>query len=82
MRTGLLHREEDLVALLQLAAVDNGGALVVLDSAALRTGGLESLDDLERLGISHLTEDDVSRVKPRGDDRGDEELRAVARKEG
>ena len=68
--------------LLQLAAVDNGGSLVVLNSAALRTGGLESLDDLERLGVSDLTEDDMSRVEPRGDDGGDKELRAVSGKEG
>ena len=63
---------------LQLARVDNGGPLAVLDGAALRTGGLKGLDDLERLRVSDLTEDDVSRVEPRGNDGGDEELRAVA----
>ena len=64
--------------LLQLAGVNDGRSLVVLDGTALRAGSLESLDDLHRVGISNLTEDDVSRVEPRGNDGGDEELRAVA----
>ena len=62
---------------LQLTRVNNGGTLV-LDSTAAGASSLTSLDDVEGLLVSDLAEDDVSAVEPRGDDGGDEELRAVA----
>lgn len=58
--------------------VDNGGALVVLDSAALRASSLESHDNVHGLLVSNLTEDNVAAVEPRGDNGGDKELRAIA----
>jgi hypothetical protein len=51
-------------AQLQLTRLDNCGALVVLDSAAARASGLKELDDLQRLLISDLAEDDVATVEP------------------
>jgi len=62
---------------LQLAALDDGGLLVVVDFAASGTGGLESLDDVQGGVVSDLAEDDVLAIEPGGDDGGDEELRAV-----
>lgn len=47
-----------------------------LTTAATET--LDFLDDLQGLLVSNLAEDDVLAVQPRGDDGGDEELRAVA----
>ena len=63
---------------LQSARLDDGGALAVLDSTAAGASSLKSLDDLERLLVSDLAEDDVAAVEPRGDNSGDEELGAVA----
>ena len=63
---------------LALASVDNGGSLVVLDRARRRARSFERLDNGHTIGISNLAEDDVPIIKPRRDDRGDEELRAVA----
>lgn len=63
---------------LQLARLDNGGTLAVLDSAAARASGLNGLDNVHGLLVSDLAEDDVATVEPRGDDGGDEELGAVA----
>ena len=63
---------------LLLARGDNGGALAVLDSTTLRASSLKSSDDVQRLLVSNLTEDDVAAVEPRGDDGGDEELGTVA----
>ena len=63
---------------LQLARLDNGGALAVLDSAAARASGLDGLDNVHGLLVSDLAEDDVATVEPRGDDGGDEELGAIA----
>ena len=52
-----------------------------LDSSLWSTAGssesLNSLDNLHRLGISYLSEDDVLAVQPRCDDSGDEELGTV-----
>jgi hypothetical protein len=63
---------------LQSTALDDGGALAVADGAGLGAGGLERLDDVEGVGVGDLAEDDVAAVEPRGDNGGDEELRAVA----
>jgi hypothetical protein len=63
---------------LQLTRVDNGRALLVLDVAAARASSLKSLDNVKRLLVSDLAEDDVAAVEPRGDNGGDEELGAVA----
>jgi hypothetical protein len=65
---------------LNLAAVDNGGPLAksLVDVALLGTSELQSLDDLHRLQVSDLAEDDVAAIEPRSDDGGDEELGAVA----
>jgi hypothetical protein len=63
---------------LQLARLDNGRALVVLDGAAAGTGSLKSLDNVKRLLVGNLAEDDVAAVEPGGDNGGDEELGAVA----
>lgn len=63
---------------LQLTRSDNGGTLAVLDGTAARASGLKSLDDVKRLLVSDLAEDDVASVEPRGDNGGDEELGAVA----
>lgn len=64
---------------LQLARVDDGRSLVVLDGTALGAGSLDGLDNLQRVIIGDLAEDDVSGVQPRSDDSGDEELGTVAR---
>ncbi len=63
---------------LQSTRVDDSGALVVLDSAGAGAGGLESLDNVQRLLVSDLAEYDVAAVQPGGNDGGNEELRAVA----
>jgi len=63
--------------LLGSTAVDNGWLDLVLNLARARASCLELLHDLQRLSISNFTEDDVLAVEPRGDDGGDEELRAV-----
>ena len=63
---------------LQLTGLDNGRALAVLDSTAAGASGLKSLDNIQRLLVGNLAEDDVLAIQPRSDDGGDEELRAVA----
>jgi hypothetical protein len=65
---------------LQSTSADNGGALLVLDAARLGADGLKSGDDIHGGLVSDLAEDDVAAIEPRGDDGGDEELRAVARR--
>lgn len=49
-----------------------------LDGTGSTAAGLETLDDLHRLVVSDLAEDNVLSIKPGGDNGGDEELRAVA----
>lgn len=66
---------------LLLTSTDNGGwALLVLDGTAAAAAGLNRLDDLVGLDVAvgDTAKDDVLAIKPRGDDSGDEELRAVA----
>jgi hypothetical protein len=70
------------IHLIELARLDNGWLLVVVDLAAAAAGGLESLDNVQGLLISDLTEDDVLAIQPSGDDGGDEELRTVAGDDG
>lgn len=65
---------------LDLAAVNNGGPLVVLliDLALPGTDELQRLDDLHRLLVGDLAENDVAAIEPARDDGGDEELGTVA----
>ena len=63
---------------LQNTGGDNGWLLVVLDLSGAGASCLKSLDDVEGLLISDLTEDDVLAIEPAGDNGGDEELGAVA----
>lgn len=63
---------------LQDTAGSDGRAGLVLDLAVITTGGLEGSNNGHGLLVSNLAEDDVAAVQPRGDDGGDEELRAVA----
>jgi hypothetical protein len=51
---------------------------LVFDLTTSGSGGLESLDNVQGLLISNLTEDDVLTIEPAGDNGGDEELRTVA----
>ena len=50
----------------------------MLDGTAGGTASLDGLDDTLGLLVGNLAEDDVAAIEPRGDDGGDEELRAVA----
>jgi hypothetical protein len=59
-------------------AVNDGGLDLVLNLTRAGTGGLKLLDDVQALAVGNLTEDNVLAIEPRGDDGGDEELRAVA----
>jgi hypothetical protein len=64
-----------------LAGIDNGGRVPgVLDGTGVAAAGLDGLDNTVRVDVAlgHLAEHDVLAVEPRGDDGGDEELRAVA----
>jgi len=61
---------------LQGTAVNNGGARLILDLAVITAGGLEGHDNVHGVLVD-LAEDDVAAVQPRGDNGGDEELRAV-----
>jgi len=63
---------------LQLARLDDGWLLGVVDLAGAGAGGLNGADDVHGLVVSDLAEDDVLAVQPAGDDGGDEELGAVA----
>jgi hypothetical protein len=63
---------------IDLAAIDNGGLLIIFDAAAPGTGRLQSLDNPHRLLVGDLAKNDVLAIEPRGDDSGDEELGAVA----
>ena len=65
---------------LQDTRLDNGRLLVVVDLTAAAAGSLKSLDNVQRLLVSNLAEDDVLAIEPAGDDSGNEELRAVAEK--
>jgi hypothetical protein len=67
-----------ILSSLQLTAVDDGGTLGVLDGTAAGASSLKSLNNFHGLLVGDLTEDNVASVEPRGDDGGDEELRAVA----
>jgi hypothetical protein len=63
---------------LQNTAVKNGGTLAVLDAAVAGASGLDGADNVHRLIVSNLAENDVAAVQPRGNDGRDEELGAVA----
>ena len=62
---------------LKLAGGVNHGRLAVLDLASIAAGSLNRPNDPHGLLVSNLAEDDVLAIQPRGDDGGDEELRAV-----
>ena len=58
--------------------VHNGWLDVGADGAGAAANGLDLLDDLPRLLVGNLTEDNVLAIEPRGHNGGDEELGAVA----
>ena len=60
------------------ATVHNGGLHVVFNCAAAGASCLQGSDNIHRLFIGDLAEDNMAAVKPTGDDGGNEELRAVA----
>lgn len=68
------------MSFLVATAVDDGGLDSGADGAGGGTESLDLLDNVQGLGISDLAEDDVLAIEPRGDNGGDEELGAVARK--
>ena len=63
---------------LQDTRLDNGWLLAVVDLAGSGSSSLKSLDNVQGLSISDLTEDDVLAIQPAGDNGGDEELGTVA----
>jgi len=65
---------------LELAGIDDGRRVLVLDGTSVATAGLDGADNAHRLDIvlGNLSENDVLSVQPGGDDGGDEELRSVA----
>lgn len=65
---------------LKLTRLDNGWLLVVVNLAASAASGLKSTDNTHGLFISDLAEDNVLAIEPSGDNGGNEELGAVARK--
>jgi hypothetical protein len=62
---------------LQLTTVNDGGLVLGVDGTAAGASSLKGPDNLHGLIVSDLAEDDVATVEPRGDDSGDEKLRAV-----
>lgn len=68
------------MSFLVATAVDDGGLDIGTDGTGGGTETLDLLDNVHGLGISDLAEDDVLAIEPRGDNGGDEELGAVARK--
>ena len=65
--------------LLDTALDDGWWAIPVPDRTTAGTASLNALDDSHRLLVASrdTAEDDVAAIEPRGDDSGDEELRAV-----
>jgi hypothetical protein len=63
---------------LELAAVRDSGLLPRALVLVLGISSLQALDNPHRLLVGNLAENDVLAIEPRGDDSGDEELRAVA----
>jgi hypothetical protein len=59
-------------------AVDDGRLDAGLDGTAARASTLQGIDDFLAGIVRDLAEDDVLAIEPRGNDSGDEELRAVA----
>lgn len=68
--------------LLDTGGGDGGGSTLVLDGTGRGAASLDGLDDAHGGGITgnDLAEDDVASVQPAGDNGGDEELRAVAKR--
>jgi hypothetical protein len=62
---------------LEDTGVDDGGLLAITDGTAAGASSLKSLDDIEGLFVSDLAKDDVTVIKPRGLNGGDEELGTV-----
>lgn len=56
---------------------DSWDAAPRLDGAGRGAARLDAPDDLERLDVADLAENDVLAVEPGGHDGGDEELRAI-----
>lgn len=64
---------------LQDTRLDNGWLLAVVDLSTAGSGSFEGLDNVHRILVSDLTEDDVLAIEPAGDHGSDEELGAVAK---
>lgn len=64
---------------LQLSRLDNGWLLGVVDLSGAGSRCLESVNNVQRLLISNLAENDVLAIQPAGNNGGDEELGTVAR---
>lgn len=63
---------------LECTTVGDGGLRVMLDGATAGTNSLESLHNIHTRLVSHLAENDVAAVQPRGNHGGDKELGTVA----
>lgn len=74
MGSGLELGPDTFFGDLQLPALDNGDGVVGAVAAVL--GGVFDLVDNVH-ALEDFAEDDVAAVEPRGEDGGDEELRAV-----
>ena len=74
MKCSFLQTRSDL----QDTGLDDGWLLVEVNLTAAAAGSLKSLDNVQRLLVSNLAEDDVLAIEPAGDNGGNEELRAVA----
>lgn len=59
-------------------AVDDDGLELQLDLASAGSSVLKFSDNVHALLVRDLTKDDMLAIQPRGNDGGDEELRAVA----
>lgn len=62
----------------RLAGGNNGGRSVVVYFARAGTGSLNSFNNLHRLVISDLTENNVLAIEPASHRRRDEKLRAIS----
>ena len=83
-RIVLAHHVHDihLLEIPEKAGLHNHGLLAKFDGTTAGASSLEGLDDLHRVIINDLAEDDVAAVEPASLHGRDEELRAVAVKRG
>jgi len=82
LRTGVSSIVQDCTAsplnLFKDARLDDHGRLGAPSLAGVAANGLNGLDNLHRIWISDLSEDDMLAIKPVSLDGGNKELRAVA----